>query len=261
MKRFIAFLLAGFSLLGAMAATPNETDKKGRKQGAWSKSYANGNLMYEGQFKDDKPVGTFKRYFESGKLKLVQTYTKDDNSSVVIYEDDGKTISMSGAYLGKEKVGEWKFYKEGKLAVCELYAKGVKNGVTKVYAESGAVIEEIPYTNDKIDGVKRAFLEDGKKYSEVEYKKGLEDGFYNLYEGNEKPIITGQHVKGKRDGEWKVYNDKGELDEVLTYKNGKQTNAREQKKKHSQTFDKKEAEHTIFKEPTELIPGATVKGM
>lgn len=261
MKRLITLILAGCSLLGAMAATPNETDKKGRKQGAWSKTYENGNLMYEGQFKDDKPTGTFKRYFDSGNLKLVQTYTKDDNSYVVIYEEDGKTISMEGAYAGKEKDGEWKFYKEGKLTVCERYAKGSKNGLTKVYAANGAVIEEIPYTNDKIDGVKRAFLEDGKKYSEVEYKNGLEEGFYLLYEGFEKPTITGQHVKGKRDGEWKVFNDKGEVDEVLTYKNGKQTNSREQKKKHSKTFDQKESEHHLYREPTELMPGATVKGM
>lgn len=261
MKRFIALLLTGFSLLNIMAATPNETDKKGRKQGAWSKTYANGNLMYEGQFKDDQPTGTFKRYFESGKLKLVQTYTKGENSTVEIYEEDGKTISMSGSYIGKVKDGEWKFYKEGKISVIELYKKGVRNGASKIYAENGAVIEEIPYTNDKIDGIKKAYLEDGKLYSEVEYKKGVEDGFYKLYEGNEKPTITGQHVNGKRDGEWKVYNDKGELDEVLTYKNGKQTNAQEQKKKHSKTFDQKEAEHNIYREPTELIPGASVKGM
>ncbi|MBO4806734.1 MAG: hypothetical protein J5554_11900 [Paludibacteraceae bacterium] len=261
MKRFIVLLLTGFSLLCAMAA-PNETDNKGRKQGAWSKTYANGNLMYEGQFKDDKPVGTFKRYFESGKLKLVQTYTKEDYSTVEIYEEDGKTLSMSGAYIGKQKEGEWKFYNEGKLVSSELYKNGKRNGLSKSYAGNGSVIEETPYTNDKINGIKRAFLEDGKKYSEIEYENGVENGFYKLYEGNEKPTITGQHFNGKRIGEWKIYNEKGELDEVLTYdKNGKQTNSKEQNKKHSKTFDKKEAEHTIYKEPTELIPGSKVKGM
>ncbi|MCQ2195423.1 MAG: toxin-antitoxin system YwqK family antitoxin [Paludibacteraceae bacterium] len=261
MKRIIALLLAGFSLVNIMAATPNQTDKKGRKQGAWSKTYANGQLMYEGQFKDDKPVGTFKRYFETGKLKLVQTYTKGENSNVSIYEDDGKTIAMEGAYIGKEKDGEWKFYKEGKLAVSETYTKGSRNGLSKAYSEKGAVIEETPYVNDKIEGVKRTFLEDGSLYQEVEYKNGLEDGFYKLYEGNKEPVITGQHKNGKRDGEWKIYDEKGQVDEVLTYENGKQTNAKEQKKKHSKTFDQKDAEHQIHKEPTELFPGSTVKNM
>ncbi len=35
----------------------NQTDTNGLRQGKWQKKQANGRLMYEGEFKDDKPVG------------------------------------------------------------------------------------------------------------------------------------------------------------------------------------------------------------
>ena len=38
----------------------NKVDSKGRKQGVWQKTYPNSRAIeYKGQFKDDKPVGTF----------------------------------------------------------------------------------------------------------------------------------------------------------------------------------------------------------
>ena len=36
---------------------PNLTDSRGKKQGAWSKKYDNGNYRYQANFKDDQPVG------------------------------------------------------------------------------------------------------------------------------------------------------------------------------------------------------------
>ena len=54
--------------------TDNQTDSKGRKQGVWKKLDAEGHLVYEGQFKDDKPVGLFKHYYSNGKLKATNNY-------------------------------------------------------------------------------------------------------------------------------------------------------------------------------------------
>ena len=48
----------------------NQTDKNGLRQGQWQKKYPNGQLMYEGQFKDDKPCGDWIRYFEGGQVKV-----------------------------------------------------------------------------------------------------------------------------------------------------------------------------------------------
>ena len=42
----------------------NKTDANGKKQGDWKKYYENGFVRYQGQFKDDKPVGTFNYYYD-----------------------------------------------------------------------------------------------------------------------------------------------------------------------------------------------------
>ena len=66
MKKIIfttAFLL---SILINSVAQPleayNITDEDGMKQGYWEKRYENGNIQYSGFFKNDRPIGIFKRF-------------------------------------------------------------------------------------------------------------------------------------------------------------------------------------------------------
>ena len=63
-----------FSLLGlllvyftvfAQTDEINKTDNNGLKQGKWIKYHSNGKIKYEGNFKDDKPIGQMKRYYSA----------------------------------------------------------------------------------------------------------------------------------------------------------------------------------------------------
>ena len=65
---FLVCCLFAFSLYGQDTANINKTDASGRKQGVWKK-YEKGKLVYEGQFKDNVPYGTFRYYHTNGKLK------------------------------------------------------------------------------------------------------------------------------------------------------------------------------------------------
>ena len=57
--------------LGISYAQVNQLDAKGLKQGLWYKNFPGTKIhMYEGTFKDDKPVGIFKYHYESGRLSL-----------------------------------------------------------------------------------------------------------------------------------------------------------------------------------------------
>ena len=59
-----------FSFASSQTETQiNKTDQQGRKQGHWIKKYPNDNVMYDGFFKDDHPVGEFRRFFENQSLK------------------------------------------------------------------------------------------------------------------------------------------------------------------------------------------------
>ena len=241
---FISMLLFSNPILFAQ----NRTDDKGRKQGAWTKTYPNRALMYEGAFEDDKPVGLFKHYYESGKLKIEQNHFPEDISEVKMYEIDGKTLAATGRYKGRQKEGEWKYYSNNSLILTENFKDGKKEGISNVYSR-GRIIEQIPYKDDKITGIRRHFLEDGALYSEISYKNDLEDGAYKLFEGNEKPVAEGQHKAGKRDGDWKFYDEDGKLTETLKYKDGVQLNKKEQKEEHGRTFDKREKQKGKFREP------------
>ena len=255
MRKIILISISALLLSNLALFAQNKTDNKGQKQGAWSKTYPNGALMYEGTFKDDKPTGLFKHYYESGKLKIEQNYLTGDISEVKMYENDGKTIAATGKYIGKLKEGEWRYYLENRLTLIENFKDGKKEGVTIVYSKSGMIIEEIPYKEGKITGIRRNFLEDGKIYSEISYKDDLEDGYYKLFEGNEKPVADGFYVAGKKDGEWNFYDEKGKITETLKYQNGFLLNNKELKKERSRAFDKYEQNKNKYREPDDWTGG------
>jgi antitoxin component YwqK of YwqJK toxin-antitoxin module len=68
----ISYLIA-ISIIasGQIGTEINKTDQQGRKQGRWIKKYPNENVMYDGFFKDDHPVGEFRRYYENNTIKYL----------------------------------------------------------------------------------------------------------------------------------------------------------------------------------------------
>ena len=139
MKKTALIIASALLLSNCALLAQNKTDSKGKKQGAWSKTYPNGAVMYEGSFQDDKPTGLFKHFYDSGKLKIEQNYLTGDVSEVKMYENDGKTIAATGKYNGKHKEGEWKYYLENRLVLTENFKDGKKEGATIVYSKLGTV--------------------------------------------------------------------------------------------------------------------------
>ncbi len=76
-KNYRYIVLVSFFFLSTIAgiAQQNQTDKLGRKQGKWVK-YQDGVKRYEGQFVDGYPVGTFLRYYKSGRLKSKAVFSQ-----------------------------------------------------------------------------------------------------------------------------------------------------------------------------------------
>lgn len=259
MKKTLLLLLTLCLAGNIMAASQNKTDKQGRKQGAWVKTYKNGKTQYEGQFKDDKPVGTFKRYYEDGKLQSVQVYDASGTSDITFYDTDGKTLASEGHFDGKLKVGEWKYYADGKVVLSEVYLNGQRHGVSKTY-NKGSLMEETPYVNGLIEGVRKAYLENGKLYSTTTYKAGKMNGAYRLYEGNDKPVEEGQFENDRKTGEWVMYDEKGNKIDGTSYAGGRAVNEKEIKKQNSAQFDEnqKAIDSKKYVEPTEMFGGTVI---
>jgi antitoxin component YwqK of YwqJK toxin-antitoxin module len=129
-------ILLSILLMSGNAMTQNLTDAAGKKQGPWVKNYPNGKIMYEGTFRDDKPVGLFKRYTEEGVLLSELTYApgKDEATAVFYYGDGIK--AAEGKYVARKKEGLWRFWSATQppyLISEEYYHNDTRHGLSVIY--------------------------------------------------------------------------------------------------------------------------------
>ena len=68
------FFYIFFNSFFSVSQSINYVDNIGMKQGVWQKKYANGNIRYEGTFKDNKEIGLFRYFYEDGSLKLEKIF-------------------------------------------------------------------------------------------------------------------------------------------------------------------------------------------
>ena len=106
----IASLLAISAVVACQTETEiNKSDQQGRKQGHWIKKYSDGIMIYDGFFKDDHPVGEFKRYYEDHSLKSLLIYSDDGNEGNCDY------LSSKWQYIIKREI--CKPDERGKMAI------------------------------------------------------------------------------------------------------------------------------------------------
>lgn len=79
----------------------NEVDNDGLRQGHWIVFDGNGDLKFEGNFKNDIPYGEFKYYYPSGKIKAVSNiYNNGKESKTKTYHKNGRIMAV-GKYLNR----------------------------------------------------------------------------------------------------------------------------------------------------------------
>ena len=82
MKQFLFFILMlVIPFHGFSQETFNKKDAAGRRQGTWIKLDSAGRKVYEGQFKNNIPQGTFKYYFPGGSMKAVSVFSEDGKTA------------------------------------------------------------------------------------------------------------------------------------------------------------------------------------
>ncbi len=229
------FLFQFLCVFSFLAQPVNQTDSKGRKQGTWQKTYPDSRVFqYKGQFKDDKPVGTFSYFYPSAKVKAVVKHTEGSPRSVAFfYHENGKLMS-AGIYMNGEKDSVWNNYapsgrlsfkesfKNGQLSGQKTvyylsedpsdnservsavmnYSNGKLNGSYKEYYDFGGVRKEGIYVDDKKDGIWKTYFPNGKMMFLERFKKGIQHGWSFGYDeqGNEvgrKYFYYGKNLTGK----------------------------------------------------------------
>lgn len=202
----------------------NRVDENGLKQGKWQKKFPKGQVRYEGQFRDDKPVGLFTYYFEEGgKSAEIQHLSEGAGSIAKFFHRNGVVMS-EGQYENQEKTGEWKFYDDkGILSSVDYYKNGVQHGKSTVYYLNGQPSAEYNYNNGKRDGPFKEYYADGTLKNEGTYKAGEFEGTYTSYYEDGKIKMQGQYVNAMKDGRWVYYAPDGSIMAQEVYVDGEMT--------------------------------------
>ena len=215
MKRYVLILVSLlFVVVPLMSQDFNRTDSKGRRQGAWRAFYPNGQLRYEGQFKNDKCKGTFRYYDEQGNLKATNEFDKSGERAMnKTYAQNGRIIA-TGYYLNQNKEGEWRYYdaSSGQLRLVEGNKGGKVHGWSRLYnPQNGVLAEEMQYVDGQPEGQCHKYSDTGVLLMECQYHNGLLDGPSKTYYPSSALKEEGQYAKGEKIGIWKTYNEDGDI--------------------------------------------------
>lgn len=228
MRRLVQFflfsLIIPYSVIAQKTDTLNYMDANGKKQGYWIQKYENGNIKFEGYFKNNVPVGIVKKYHENGVLKYDMYYDPKDIHSVCVtmYDIVGE-LSAKGSYYAKKKNGLWQYFgNSGKLIMEESYNHGKLDGKSVVYWQSQENQPmEIKYWKDSMKhGDWIWFYEDGKVRQKAHYELDSLSGDFTVFFPDGKIHISGSYSGNIRDGLWIYNNEDGSERLRIEYNKG-----------------------------------------
>jgi len=218
MKNFILSFLIFLPFW--VSAQINHTDSNGLRQGLWKKEYPNGRLMYEGNFRDGKPVGGWKRYHESGQVKAIISYHENSDSAFVqLFDEWGKKVT-EGNYIGEKKAGVWILFSENRKVAEENYSGGVKCGISRKFYQTGEVLEESEWQNGVQEGKYQVFFKNGKPFMQCKFSNNQRNGLFLSYFQNGRVELEAYYKNNLRDSEWKYFSETGDYIYSLKYDNG-----------------------------------------
>ncbi|MCU0457944.1 MAG: hypothetical protein MUE37_02495 [Bacteroidales bacterium] len=222
MNRHLSILIA-LTLLSIPALTQNLTDQAGKKQGPWVRKYPDGKIMYEGTFKDDKPIGLFKRYTEEGLLLSELTYTAGkDEATAVFYYGDGKKAA-EGKYVSRKKEGLWKFWSSTQphYLICEeYYHNDTRHGLSLKYYPDSTLAEKVAWDMGNRSGEWLQYYQDGTVCLRAEFLAGMLEGPFSYYHPNGRLQYEGRYSQDHRTGDWMIFNEDGSLKQIINYRDG-----------------------------------------
>ena len=206
----LAFLMAS-AVLFAQPTALNQTDKAGKKQGKWIKKDEHGRPVYDGTFKDNKPVGEFKYFYDTGELKTSSVFSPDGSCRSKHYFP-GNILMAEGKYVNEKRDSIWKFYNAPNSLVSEeSFKKGKKDGLEKNFNGKGKLLEEKSWKDSILNGPWKKYYEDGTVQQEGVYVGGFLDGDMKYYYPNKVPAVIGHYQHSLKSGKWMYYDKSGKI--------------------------------------------------
>ena len=189
----------------------------------------------EGEFKNNKYIGEWNFYYQSGKLYTKGIYDSSCEESkgitgLPIREREGlwrfwhensqlkqKVNYINGKLEGLSRI----WYENGQLKQEGNYVNDVREGLWRSWHENGQLRQEGNFVNDKMEGLSLSWHENGQLKQKVNYVNGKLEGLRrNWYESGQLEQED-NHVNGLREGTWRSWHENGQLLQKGNYVNGK----------------------------------------
>lgn len=179
-------------------------------------------LIYEGEFKNDKPVGKFKYYYPNDSLRAIMNFKEGGKIaySKLFHATTGKCMA-EGKYINEIKDSVWIYYDEtGLLISKDVYVMGKRNGKCTIYLPNGKVAEERYYKMDVEDGPFKEYFDGKTVKAEGNYINGKKEGKVSYFFPNGIAAASGFFKNGVKNGPW-IYREKdGKIKDKELYKEG-----------------------------------------
>ena len=210
-----------FSEAEAQTTEINRLDNQGMRQGKWRKADTEGKLIYEGEFKDNRPDGKFTYYDSTQKVKAISLFSEaGSKTQATTFNRFGKK-SSEGTYINEKREGIWKFYNDNEYLIAEeYYENGIPSGIWKNYYHKGALLEEITYKKGKKEGPWKQYFEDGPLKLSATFEDGKLEGLATFYHPNGKVKISGPYKNNFKDNVWMHLNDKNVAEKKEIWSDG-----------------------------------------
>ena len=203
------------AMLQAQSDTLNRLDAQGRKQGFWRKYRDNGNLLYEGQFRNNQPAGIMRRYTTDGVLFVEMNYASNPIRAKFFYPNG--QIMAEGFYRQQLRDSLWLYYTENGVL---RYILGRRNGRFRQFYPSGKLMESALWTDGRLNGRLMQYFDNGLNRCTMTYTMGEMNGEFKVYHPNGKLRVLGFYVNGLKQNEWVYYNANGEVIDTVVYDKG-----------------------------------------
>jgi|WetSurMetagenome_2_1015567.scaffolds.fasta_scaffold196307_1 antitoxin component YwqK of YwqJK toxin-antitoxin module len=222
--RYLLFFIVCLSL--AIPAHPQDTENRvnsqGKKEGFWKKKDSTGALLYQGQFRNGIPYGSFTYFYRDGRVKATTKFSDNGRySRTITYFNSGKKMA-EGNFIDEKRDSIWRFYSDydGVLLSEENYIAGKKDGVSKTFYAGKGPAETITWKAGVKEGPWIQYFTDGTIKMKAFYKNDQKEGPIEAFATTGKHIFTGRYANGDPDGVWMYYDDKGNPVKKEVYDNG-----------------------------------------
>lgn len=231
----------------------NYLDINNKKQGFWCKRDAQGNKIFEGTFKNDVPVGEFKRFHTNGKVKHLMNYSAENplEVSIEMFNEQGILIAK-GIFYDQKKHGVWQYFENKQLVAEDTYNNGTLDGTSTIYwqtTKNKQVAEIKNWSQGEKDGPWVWFYESGQVRMNANYAHNKLNGKFIVYYANGATMLSGVYKNDRRDGDWIYKNEDGSTKIILKYANGKMLNEDEFEREQTRQINEQWKDVPDFAEP------------